>query len=79
MTLIAGALLLMVSLCAGGVALTRDPLRQTIVFGALGVSLTLLFFVLRAPDVALSELAVGTVLIPLIAFIAIVKTTGKHE
>lgn len=79
MTFTGALALLAVAICAGGVALTRDPLRQSIVFGALGVSLTIAFFVFRAPDVALSELAVGTVLIPLIALIAIVKTTRAQR
>lgn len=78
MTPLAGLALVAVAICAGAVGWNRDPLRQSIAFGALGVSLTLLFFVLRAPDVALSELAVGTVLVPLITLIAIVKTTRKE-
>ena len=71
--------LLAVAICATGVALTRDPFRQSIVFCAFGLSLTLTFFILRAPDVALSELAVGTVLIPVITLIAIVKTTRDQR
>jgi energy-converting hydrogenase B subunit D len=71
--------LLMVAVCGGGVALTRDPLRQAIVFAAFGVSLTILFFVLEAPDVALSELAVGSVFVPVITLIAIVKTTRAQR
>lgn len=79
MTLTEMLALLAIAICAGGVALTRDPLRQSLVFGALGVSLTMFFFILRAPDVALSELAVGTVLVPLIVLIAIVKTTRAQR
>jgi uncharacterized MnhB-related membrane protein len=63
-----------VAITGTGVALTRDTLCQAIVFSAFGTALTLTFFVLHAPDVALSELAVGTVLVPLVALIAIAKT-----
>lgn len=62
-----------------GVALTRDPLRSLVVFGAFGTALTLAFFILQAPDVALSELTVGTVLVPVIVLIAIVKTTRAQR
>ncbi len=64
-----------VAICGTGVALTRDALHATIVYSAFGTALALTFFVLHAPDVSLSELAVGTVAVPLITLIAIAKTT----
>ena len=70
---------IVVAIGGAGVAFTRDPLRQIVVFGAFGTALTVAFFILQAPDVALSELAVGTVLIPAIALIAIVKTTRAQR
>lgn len=78
MTLAGALALLAIAVCGTGVALTRDPLRQLVVFGAFGIALTLAFFIFRAPDVALSELAVGTVLVPLVTLVAIVKTTRKQ-
>ncbi len=74
-----GIVFLMIAACGAGVALTRDPLRQLVVFGAFGVSLTIAFFILDAPDVALSELAVGTVIVPLITLITIAKTTRTQR
>ncbi|MFF2817718.1 Na(+)/H(+) antiporter subunit B [Kitasatospora cineracea] len=46
-------------------ALTRDPARQAVVLSGLGLALAFLFTVLQAPDVALSQLCVGTAITPL--------------
>lgn len=61
------------------VVFSRDPLRQAIVNGVFGLALVVLFVVLQAPDVALSELVVGTVAFPLVllATIARTKDTGR--
>ena len=49
----------------------RDPLRMTIVNSVYGLTLTLLFLVFQAPDVALSELAVNTVTLPLLFLVTL--------
>jgi len=58
---------------AGGtlVVLTRDTRRQIIVFSVYGMLLTMLFMILQAPDVALSELAVGTAALPLMLLVTL--------
>lgn len=62
------------------VVLTRDPLRQVLAFGLYGLLLTVLFLLLRAPDVALSELAIGSAALPLILLVTLAKLRGKkHE
>ncbi|MFI8521855.1 Na(+)/H(+) antiporter subunit B [Streptomyces sp. NPDC085481] len=45
---------------------TRDPVRQAVVLSALGLLLSLLFLLFQAPDVALSQLAVGSAVTPLL-------------
>ena len=45
----------------------------------LGVLLSLLFFVLQAPDVALSQLAVGTAVVPLMVMLTIRKIRGGRS
>ena len=50
-----------------------DPLRQALVLSAYGMALTLLFFVFQAPDVALSQLVVGGVGMPVIILAALRK------
>jgi uncharacterized MnhB-related membrane protein len=44
-----------------------------IAFSAMGIFLTLLFFQMQAPDVALSEASVGAVAVPMVLLIAIAK------
>lgn len=60
---------------AGGttVVLTRNIKHQVIVLSLYGLILTILFIALEAPDVALSELAVGAAALPLILIVAISK------
>jgi energy-converting hydrogenase B subunit D len=69
-------------LAAGGataVVLTRDPSRQVVLTGLYGLALTVLFMVFQAPDVALSELVVGTVAAPLILLAAIRRARRRAE
>lgn len=56
---------LLVAGTGAGVVLAREPRRQALALAVNGVALALLFVVLRAPDVAYSEIAVGTALVPL--------------
>lgn len=65
------AALLLTGLCGTLVVLSRDPRRQILALAAFGLVLTVLFFVLQAPDVALSELAVNTVATPLLFLVAL--------
>jgi uncharacterized MnhB-related membrane protein len=69
-------------LVAGGgllVVATRDPLRQAMVASFFGILLALLFFVLQAPDVALSEIVVGAVALPLMILLSLAKVRGGQR
>jgi energy-converting hydrogenase B subunit D len=68
-----GIALVMTAAVATVVALTREPKRQVFCFMLYGLVLTLLFAVLQAPDVALSELAAGTVAIPFAILATLVR------
>lgn len=70
--------LLLVACGGTAVVLTRDPVRQAIVLSFYGLLLTLLFLVLQAPDVALSELAVGAAALPVILLVSLSKC-GFHK
>jgi uncharacterized MnhB-related membrane protein len=65
--------LALVAFAATAVVLTRNPVRQMIVFSFFGLTLSLLFLVLQAPDVALSEIAVGSAALPLILLVTASK------
>jgi energy-converting hydrogenase B subunit D len=72
------AALLLTAFMATAVVLTRDPACQAIVLSAYGLMLGILFVVLQAPDVAMSQAAVGTVVVPLIVILAIHAIRRHH-
>ena len=64
--------LVFVAIGGGVVVLTRDPRKQALALSVFGMLLTILFMALQAPDVALSELAVGTAAVPLMLLVTLV-------
>jgi uncharacterized MnhB-related membrane protein len=68
--------LLLVAAGGTAVVVTRDPLRQAMVASFFGILLAILFFVLQAPDVALSEIVVGAVALPLMILLSLAKIRG---
>ena len=79
MTVLQIAALAAVAIGGGAVVLAGDPLRQVIVLGVYGLSLTVLFFVFQAPDVALSEIVVSTVGLPVMVLLALRKIRERRE
>jgi len=74
-----GLVLAMVCLGGLGVVLTREPVRQSIAVSFYGLLLALLFFLFQAPDVALSQITVGAVALPLMILLALAKIRRKQE
>jgi energy-converting hydrogenase B subunit D len=72
-TVLQGTLLVLVAVGGTAVVLVRDPLRQAIVAGVYGLLLGLLFFAFQAPDVALSQIVVGSVALPLMIVLTLAK------
>ncbi|MDX2597826.1 MULTISPECIES: Na(+)/H(+) antiporter subunit B [Streptomyces] len=70
------ALLLVAGAATAAVAV-RDPARQALVLSVLGAVLAVLFTVLQAPDVGLSQLAVGSALTPLLIMLAVRKVRRR--
>ncbi|MCC7449489.1 MAG: DUF4040 domain-containing protein [Anaerolineae bacterium] len=54
----------------------RRVIDAVIAFSAMGMFLTLLFLQMQAPDVALSEAAVGAVAVPMVLLISLAKIRG---
>jgi uncharacterized MnhB-related membrane protein len=54
----------------------RGVMNAIVASAATGTFLTLLFFHLEAPDVALSEAAVGAVAAPMVLLISVAKIRG---
>ncbi|WP_406412196.1 Na(+)/H(+) antiporter subunit B [Streptomyces sp. NBC_01614] len=71
--------LLLVAGCATVAVLVRDPVRQAVVLAVLGVVLAVLFTAVQAPDVALSQLAVGGALTPLLLLLSVRKVKRRKE
>jgi energy-converting hydrogenase B subunit D len=61
------------------VVLASGPWRQTLVLGIYGLALSMLFFVVQAPDVALSEIVVSTVGLPVMILLALRKVRQQQE
>jgi energy-converting hydrogenase B subunit D len=68
-----------VALAGTGVVLTPEPLRQALVLGIFGLALTMLFFAFQAPDVALSEIVVSTVGLPVMILLALRKVRQQED
>lgn len=64
---------------ATAVVLTRDLVRQAILLSFYSLALTALFVVFQAPDVALSELVVGTIAYPLVLVPAIARIRSRKK
>jgi energy-converting hydrogenase B subunit D len=69
--------LVWVAAAGTAVVLTRDPLKQAFVAGFFGLSLATLYVLLQAGDVALSQLVVGAVALPLIVLLSLAKVRKR--
>ncbi|HEV2397581.1 MAG TPA: DUF4040 domain-containing protein [Candidatus Sulfotelmatobacter sp.] len=65
--------LILVAIAAPGVVLTRDPKPQVVTLSFYGLLCGLMFFVFQAPDVALSQITIGAVMLPLLILLALTK------
>ncbi len=73
-------IILSVVILIAGVAtiLLRDLLASVISFAVLSLLLTIVFFLLNAPDVAIAEAAIGAALTTVI-FVISIKLTRRRE
>ncbi len=71
--------LVLVAVGATAVVLIRAHVRQVLVLSVYGVLLAVLFLVFQAPDVTLSELTVGAVVLPAILLLTLAKIRKREE
>jgi energy-converting hydrogenase B subunit D len=64
-------ILLLVAAAGTGVVLTRNPEAQIVGVSFFGLLLSLLFTIFQAPDVALSQIVIGAVGLPLMVLLAL--------
>lgn len=61
------------------VILTHNPVLQAVVSSVFGLSLTLLFLTLEAPDVAMAVIVVNVVAIPLLVLVTMANIRGGEQ
>jgi uncharacterized MnhB-related membrane protein len=71
--------LLVVAITGTATVLVRDPTRQVVVAGFFGLALAVLFLVFGAPDVALSQIAVATVAVPVMGLLTLARMSRREE
>ena len=79
MTWFGAALLLLLGASGLAVVRTRDVTEQVLALGFYGLLTALVFFVLQAPDVALSQITVGAVALPLMVMLAISRMKFRKQ
>ena len=67
--------LVLVAAGATVVVRTRTRVRQVLALSVYGMLLAILFLVFQAPDVTLSELTVGAIVLPISLLLAIAKVS----
>ncbi|MGH3190185.1 MAG: Na(+)/H(+) antiporter subunit B [Streptosporangiaceae bacterium] len=72
-------ILVLVAAGATAVVLIRQPVHQVLVLSVYGIMLAVLFLVFQAPDVTLSELTVGAVVLPVILLLTLAKIRKREE
>jgi uncharacterized MnhB-related membrane protein len=73
------ACLLAVAVAGTATVLIRKPLRQAVASGVLGLSLAVLFLAFGAPDVALSQIVVAGVAVPVMVLLALAKLRTEER
>jgi uncharacterized MnhB-related membrane protein len=72
-------LLVLVAAGATAVVVIREPVRQVIALSGYGVLLAVLFLAFQAPDVTLSELTVGSVVLPMLLLLTLAKVRRREK
>ena len=73
MSVLVAVMFTLVAIGAVAVVFTDDPGRQAVTLSVYGLLMSVLFVVLSAPDVALSQIVVGTAIVPLMVMLTIRK------
>ncbi len=68
---VGAGLLLLLAVSGAALVTTRDTTEQVITLSFFGLVTALVFFFFQAPDVALSQITVGAVALPLMVMLAI--------
>ena len=72
-------LLLFILACAVAVSVTKSLLASVIIFMAQGLAMSVVWILLRSPDLAITEAAVGTGISSILMFVALKKIHAMRE
>lgn len=78
MRLLQCVVLLLVAISAPGVVLSRDPKAQVVTLSLYGLICALMFFIFQAPDVALSQITIGAVMLPLMIMLTLTRMRRQN-
>jgi energy-converting hydrogenase B subunit D len=78
MRLLQWMILFLVAAAAPGVVLSRNPKEQVVTLSFYGLLCALMFFIFQAPDVALSQITIGAVMLPLMIMLALTKMRRQN-
>ena len=73
------AILVFVAVASTAVVLTRDPAKQAIGVSFYGLLMAIMFFLYQAPDVALSQIVIGAVALPLMVLLSLAKIRRNSQ
>ena len=79
MTVLQAISLVLVAAAGTGVVATPDPRRQVFAAGFFGLCLAVLFFCFQAPDVALSQIAVGAIALPAMLILTLGRIRRRDQ
>lgn len=79
MTVLAAITLALVAIGGTAVVFTMRPQRQAVQLAVYGALLSLAFLVFGAPDVALSQVAVGTAVVPLMVLLTVRTVRNRRR
>lgn len=79
MMYVGAGILILVGLSGFAVVRTRDVTNQVLALAFYGLVTGLMFFFFQAPDVALSQITVGAVALPLMVMLAISRMRFRES
>ncbi|MGC2478140.1 MAG: DUF4040 domain-containing protein [Candidatus Sulfotelmatobacter sp.] len=78
MRLLQWMILLLVAGVAPGVVFSRNSKEQVVTLSVYGLLCGLMFFIFQAPDVALSQITIGAVMLPLMIMLVLTKMRRQN-
>jgi len=79
MMILGAGLLVLIAISALVIVRTDDVTNQILALSFYGLLFALLFFLFQAPDVALSQITVGAIALPLMVMLAITRMKHRGE